>query len=78
MRHTVTNDPRTFQQLAQDFRAHGIVVDHFHAVLGADDQAQRFHLNKQPDGSFSPKRGAVPSACIADYTSVIADEWHPR
>jgi hypothetical protein len=36
------------------------------------------YLNKQPDGSFCPKRGAVPSQRIADYTSVVADEWHHR
>lgn len=78
MRHTVTNDRRTFHQLAQDFAAQGIVVDHFHAVVGTGNQAQRFHLNKQPDGSFAPKRGAAPSQQIGDYTSVIADEWHHR
>ena len=77
-RHIVTYDSRTFQQLAQDFAAQGIIVDHFHTVLDAGDQVLRLHLNKQPDGSFAPKRGAAPSACIADYTSVIADEWHRR
>jgi hypothetical protein len=78
MRHTVTHDPRTFQELARDLQGQGIQIDHFHAVAGTGDQAQRVHLNKQPDGSFAPKRGADPSACIADYTSVIADEWHHR
>lgn len=78
MRHTVTNDRRTFQQLAHDLQAQGIQIDHFHAVAGRGDQAQRFHLNKQADGSFAPKRGAAPSQQIADYTSVIADEWHRR
>lgn len=78
MRHTVTNDPRTFQQLARDLQAQGIHIDHFHAVAGSGDQALRVHLNKQSDGSFAPKRGAAPSACIADYASVIADEWHKR
>lgn len=77
-RYPVTNDPRTFRQLAQDLHAQGIHIDHFHAVLGTGIEEQRYHLNKQPDGSFQPKRGAAPSERIADYASVIADPWHPR
>ena len=77
-RHTVTNDSRSFQQIAHDLAAQGIQIDHFHAVAVANGQEQRFHLNKQRDGSFQPKRGAAPSQCIADYASVIADEWHHR
>jgi hypothetical protein len=77
-RHCVTNDRRTFQQLAHDLRLQGIHIDHFHAVAVTNGQEQRYHLNKQPDGTFCPKRGAAPSQRIADYTSVIADEWHHR
>jgi uncharacterized protein YjaZ len=77
-RHIVTNDPRTFQQLAHALAVQGIQIDHFHAVVVTNDQEQRFHLNKQADGSFQPKRGVAPSQQISDYQSVIADEWHHR
>lgn len=77
-RYTVTNDQRTFQQLARDFAAQGILIDHFHAVVVTNDQEQRYHLNKHPDGTFQPKRGIAPSQQIADYANVIADEWHHR
>ena len=77
-RYTVTNDPRTFQQLAQDFEVQGITIDHFHAVIITNGQEQRYHLNKQRDKTFQPKRGTAPSQRIADYQSVIADEWHHR
>ena len=77
-RHTVTNDPRSFQQLARDLAAQGIQIDHFHAVAVINGQDQRYHLNRQADGTFCPKHGAAPSQQIDQYTSVIADQWHHR
>ena len=77
-RHIVTNDPRSFQHLTRELSAEGIHIDHFHAVAHVGGQEQRYHLNKQRDGSFQPKCGAAPSQRIGDYVSVIADEWHHR